>query len=74
MRLVALSLVKKLDMDIYEILVNKRWVEDPIRSSKFKPYISKYQPGDDKFLGKLGFKIEPAGKIRVFAMVDAWTQ
>jgi hypothetical protein len=25
-------------------------------------------------LGKLGFKVEPAGKIRVFAMVDAWTQ
>jgi len=26
------------------------------------------------FLGKLGLKPEPAGKIRVFAMVDAWTQ
>ena len=26
------------------------------------------------FLGKLGLKDEPAGKIRVFAMVDAWTQ
>lgn len=26
------------------------------------------------FLGKLGFKAEPAGKVRVFAMVDAWTQ
>jgi len=25
-------------------------------------------------LGKLGFKLEPAGKIRVFAMVDIWTQ
>jgi hypothetical protein len=25
-------------------------------------------------LGKLGFKLEPAGKVRVFAMVDAWTQ
>jgi hypothetical protein len=25
-------------------------------------------------LGKLGFKVEPAGKIRVFAMVDAITQ
>jgi len=29
---------------------------------------------DFSFLGKLGFKIEPAGKIRVFAMADAWTQ
>jgi len=26
------------------------------------------------YLGKLGFKPEPAGKIRVFAMVDSWTQ
>lgn len=27
-----------------------------------------------KYLGKLGLKMEPAGKIRVFAMVDCWTQ
>lgn len=27
-----------------------------------------------KSLGKLGLKEEPAGKVRVFAMVDAWTQ
>jgi hypothetical protein len=27
-----------------------------------------------QYLGKLCFKIEPAGKIRVFAMVDAFTQ
>jgi hypothetical protein len=26
------------------------------------------------YLGKLGTKAEAAGKIRVFAMVDAWTQ
>nr|ALD89120.1 RNA-dependent RNA polymerase [Rhizoctonia solani mitovirus 15] len=25
-------------------------------------------------VGKLGFKEEPAGKVRVFAMADAWTQ
>jgi hypothetical protein len=25
-------------------------------------------------VGRLGFKDEPAGKVRVFAMVDAWTQ
>lgn len=25
-------------------------------------------------IGKLGFKEEAAGKIRVFAMVDCWTQ
>jgi len=35
-----------------------------------------FQPAELRtvFLGKLGFKPEPAGKIRVFAMVDAWTQ
>jgi len=27
-----------------------------------------------KYLAKLGFKVEAAGKVRVFAMVDAWTQ
>lgn len=27
-----------------------------------------------RWLGKLGFKEEPAGKVRVFAMVDTWTQ
>lgn len=26
------------------------------------------------WLGRLGFKPEPAGKVRVFAMVDPWTQ
>lgn len=30
--------------------------------------------GRPKGLGKLGYKIEPAGKIRVFAMVDSLTQ
>jgi hypothetical protein len=25
-------------------------------------------------LGKLAFKVEPAGKVRVFAIVDSWTQ
>lgn len=26
------------------------------------------------FIGRLGLKQEAAGKVRVFAMVDAWTQ
>lgn len=39
-------------------------IDDPSpRSDDYNPY-----------LGKLGFKSEPAGKVRVFAMVDAWTQ
>ena len=42
---------------------------------------SQFIPGSDKliitplpYLGKLGTKEEAAGKVRVFAMVDAWTQ
>lgn len=35
------------------------WIRDNL---SFKPL---------GYLGKLGFKIEPAGKVRVFAMVDA---
>lgn len=35
-----------------------------------------YMPGFqvNKYLGKLGAKVEAAGKIRIFAMVDCWTQ
>lgn len=44
------------------------------KSSPFlKVGIDPYPKGPT-FLGKLGFKVEPAGKVRVFAMVDAWTQ
>ena len=28
----------------------------------------------NSLIGKLGFKPEAAGKVRVFAMVDCWTQ
>lgn len=31
-------------------------------------------PSQDIELGRLGFKAEAAGKVRVFAMVDTWTQ
>jgi hypothetical protein len=31
-------------------------------------------PLEFHYLGRLGFKLEPAGKVRVFAMVDALTQ
>lgn len=32
------------------------------------------ESSDPPPLGKLGLKLESAGKVRVFAMVDAWTQ
>lgn len=50
------------------------------RDEMWKTYLphqsndSSYKVPGQGFLGKLGFKLEPAGKIRVFAMVDAWTQ
>lgn len=31
-------------------------------------------PGFPNNIGKLGFKLEAAGKVRVFAMVECWTQ
>jgi hypothetical protein len=45
--------------------------------AKYKyDYLQSIKDGNEasRFLGKLGFKKEPAGKIRVFAMVDCWTQ
>lgn len=33
-----------------------------------------FLPSEEICLGRLGFKEEAAGKVRVFAMVDAWTQ
>jgi len=46
-------------------------ISDPPRSYVGTPYTTseKVLP-----LGKLGLKDEPAGKVRVFAMVDCWTQ
>jgi hypothetical protein len=47
---------------LIEAVGHLRYLEENEKSSKFK--------GD---MGKLGFKEEPAGKVRVFAMVDIWT-
>jgi hypothetical protein len=46
------------------------WI-DWIRAS---PGANKLPPRKHKFVGKLGLKQEAAGKMRVFAMVDPWTQ
>jgi hypothetical protein len=47
-----------------------------IRSSFdfYNNYLSDETNLKSSFLGKLSFKVEPAGKIRVFAMVDCFTQ
>jgi len=46
----------------------KRYAPDPIHYPGVK------LPGTATYIGKLAFKQEAAGKIRVFAMVDCWTQ
>jgi len=49
-----------------------------VKDIKFKPLNEEGKPQPIikplPYLGKLGTKEEAAGKIRVFAMVDAWTQ
>jgi len=57
-RIQVVAMATHPSLDLYEI-----WAKYFIPAPKGKGY-----------LGKLGFKIEPAGKIRVFAMVDSWTQ
>jgi len=44
---------------------------DELRKRDLPFRLSKSWP---PYLGKLGLKEEPAGKVRVFAMVDPWTQ
>jgi hypothetical protein len=49
------------------------WVRKRVSETDYNPF--KYPGfGRPKGLGKLGYKVEPAGKIRVFAMVDSLTQ
>lgn len=55
---------------VYRDDIEKHLSED-VRS---KPYHRYRLSAVVSYLGKLGFKPEPAGKVRVFAMVDCWTQ
>lgn len=58
------------------IFVGRRvipWVRQRVKHGDYNPF--KYPGfGRPQGLGKLGYKLEPAGKIRVFAMVDSLTQ
>lgn len=60
-----LSVAKKV-----EDFIQAKLLVDPLSYNRFK-YPGFGRP---KGLGKLGYKVEPAGKIRVFAMVDSLTQ
>jgi len=50
----------------------RKYLSDSIKKDFHKKYFSDHEV--NPYLGKLGFKDEPAGKVRVFAMVDIWTQ
>ncbi|WAK72409.1 MAG: RNA-dependent RNA polymerase [Bremia lactucae associated mitovirus 1] len=47
-----------------------------LRNDSIKSLLKRWiiDSGDQLKLGKLSLKQEPAGKVRVFAIVDAWTQ
>lgn len=46
----------------------------PERAKRYFSFDYKSESNFNFWLGKLGLKKEPAGKVRVFAMVDPWTQ
>ena len=55
------------------------WSSIPDEEPILKNWVNQFRPWSANgqglaFLGKLALKLEPAGKVRVFAMVDAWTQ
>lgn len=49
---------------------NNEWWDHEDKNHKRGSWLG-LPPG---YLAKLGFKEEAAGKVRVFAMVDPWTQ
>lgn len=58
-----------MEKDFYDIGVHKTF------SSIFELVASGLSPNSPRpAIGKLGFKVEAAGKVRVFAMVECWTQ
>lgn len=50
------------------------WTTDTDSATEVRASEAKFDVRPTGFLGKLGFKEEPAGKVRVFAMVDPITQ
>lgn len=67
----ALGFQSSLMMGISFSRFTKRYYPNPIWFSSEQALS---QSTSKDILGKLAFKVEPAGKIRVFAMVDCWTQ
>jgi len=69
------------ELAMFMMLSNRTWPEVfkdliPRKFDAFKRRWIEFKLEDTKkyFLGKLATKDEPAGKIRVFAIVDCWTQ
>lgn len=63
--LLSLHTMDLTKMNLEHLLPDHIWLEFTRVKVNYKDYST---------IGKLAFKIEPAGKIRVFAMADAWTQ
>jgi len=58
----------------YANATNNTWAVHRIADLAKSPVRPDHFGSDVLALGKLGLKVEPAGKVRVFAMVDPWTQ
>jgi hypothetical protein len=57
--------------DVYHLRDKAKFFVNPFLSNKGKTW---FKPILQDGIGQLAFKEEAAGKIRVFAMVDCWTQ
>lgn len=73
MELVAMSEHRELDLGLRQARILAQSKSKVEHSFTFASLYS-LAPIGTAYIGKLGFKIEPAGKVRVFAMVDPWTQ
>lgn len=60
------------ELNSHPVLELMRRANQYLNLNKFDS--SSYKPSPSKGLGALRFKEEAAGKVRVFAMVDPWTQ
>jgi hypothetical protein len=67
--------LKKVSDSNYLSVMRNIYSETRINAALLKEFKDQYlRPVGPPFIGRLGLKQEPAGKIRVFAMVDCWTQ
>lgn len=63
-------------MHLYASKTGNRWFSYITKFTQFEPILRRFTKlsSNSFYIGALGIKEEPAGKVRVFAMVDPWTQ